>query len=417
MTEQQIELAIHQIKPHPKQEAIKNSQAKRKIIRAGRRSGKTTGIADIAIDYFLDGHRVLYATPTSDQITRFWYEVTTALYEPISNKYFSKNETEHSIEFPNSLQRIRAKTAWNAETLRGDYGDLLILDEFQLMNEDAWGVVGAPMLLDNNGDAILIYTPPSIRTAGMSKAQDPRHAAKLFKEWERRKQAGNERYDTFHFSSHDNPHISKLALAEITQDMSQLAYEQEILALDKDDNPAALFKRKDIDNNRVVRFPELEMIVVGVDPTASSGGDACGIVVDGKSKNHLYLLSDDSLNGSPETWARASVTAYHKWKANYIIAEKNQGGEMVEFTIHQIDANVPVKLIHASQGKEARAEPIVPIYEQGRAHHVGQFALLEDELCQWQHGMPSPNRLDAHVYASSELMLSGGGWARGMGGK
>jgi hypothetical protein len=406
VTDHPIELAIHQIQPHPHQQRIKASRAKRKIVRAGRRGGKTCIAADIALDYFLDGHRVLYATPTSDQITRFWYEVTTALREPIDRKYLDKNETEHSIEVPRTLQRIRAKTAWNAETLRGDYGDLLVLDEFQLMNEDAWGVVGAPMLLDNNGDAILIYTPPSIRTAGMSKAQDPRHAAKLFKEWARRQAEGNARYAAFSFTSHDNPYISKDALAEITQDMSRLAYEQEILAQDKEDNPAALFKRTDIDDHRVTQFPELSVIVVGVDPTTTSGGDECGIVADGEAAEHLYVLSDDSLQGSPETWARAAVTTFHKWHANFIVAEKNQGGEMVEFTIHQIDASVPVKLVHASQGKEARAEPIVPAYEQGRAHHVGLFPFLEDEMCQWQHGMPSPNRLDAHVYAASELLLT-----------
>ena len=102
------------------------------------------------------------------------------------------------IERPGSDQRIRAKTAWNADTLRGDYADLLILDEWQLMNEEAWEVVGAPMLLDNNGDAVFIYTPPSLHSRSTSKARDPRHAAKLFQ----RAQADTTgRWEVFHFTS------------------------------------------------------------------------------------------------------------------------------------------------------------------------------------------------------------------------
>lgn len=105
----------------------------------------------------------------------------------------------------------------------------MILDEYQLTNEDAWEVVGVPMLLDNNGDAVFIYTPPSLRSAGVSKARDPRHAAKLFK----MAQADTTgRWAAFHFTSHDNPFISKEALSEIIKDMSKQSYRQEILAED-----------------------------------------------------------------------------------------------------------------------------------------------------------------------------------------
>lgn len=402
------ELTIHLPKPHQRQVEFIQSPAKRKIIRAGRRGGKTVGAAIIAVEAFLKKRRVLYATPTADQIGRFWHEINTALAEPIAAKIFAKNETEHSIEVPGTLNRIRAKTAWNADTLRGDYGDLLILDEFQLMDEDAWGVVGAPMLLDNNGDAVFIYTPPSIRTAGASKAKDKRHAAKTFK---KAQSDTSGRWQAFTFSSHDNPHISKSALEEITQDMSRLAYEQEILALDKDDNPGALWKRGDLDANRVTRAPELERIIIGVDPSGNKGmsGDACGIVADGVAtigdKKHLYTLEDATISASPEVWARQVVSLYYKLGANLVVAEKNFGGEMVRTVINQIDDAVPVELVSASTGKAVRAEPISAICEQGREHHIGEFSYLEDEQCQWQPGDPSPNRLDAHVWAASKLML------------
>lgn len=400
-------------KPYPQQAAFIESKAKRKVVRAGRRSGKTTGAGTLAVKAFVGGGRVLYAAPTEEQITAFWFEVKRALASSIEAGIFKKNETIHTIELGNTKQRIHAKTAFNAETLRGDYADLLILDEYQLMNEDAWEVVGAPMLLDNDGDATFIYTPPSLRTVGLTKARDPRHAAKLFKKAQADKSG---RWETFHFSSHANPHLSKSALNEIMQDITRLVYEQEILALDKEDNPAALWKRDDIETNRVTSFPALDKIVVGVDPTNTSSGDEAGVIVCGRARlgnvTHLYVLDDASRHGSPREWASAAVAAYHKAEANSIVAEANNGGEMVASVINQVDEHVPVKLVHASRGKATRAEPISAIYEKSpdgdkppRGHHVGTFPLLEDELCQWQPGMNSPNRLDALVWAATELML------------
>jgi phage terminase large subunit-like protein len=118
-------------------------------------------------------------------------------------------------------------------------------------------------------------------------------------------------------------------------------------------------------------------------------------------------MADDSVQGSPDTWARAAVTAYYRFSADCIVAEKNNGGEMVESVIKQVDKNVKIKLVWASRGKATRAEPVAAIAEQGRDHHVGVFPELEQELCMWVQGDPSPNRLDADVWAMTEL--SGGG--------
>jgi len=167
---------IHTRTPHEHQQRFIDSPAKRKVIRAGRRGGKTVGMAIAAVEAFKDGLRVLYAAPTAEQVGAFWYEVKLACHDAIEAKLLYKNESEHIIEVPGTKNRIRAKTAWNADTLRGDYGDLLIFDEYQLMSEDAWGVVGVPMLLDNNGDAVFIYTPPSLHSKSVTKASDPRHA-------------------------------------------------------------------------------------------------------------------------------------------------------------------------------------------------------------------------------------------------
>src|SRR5262245_21726056 len=191
------QVTIHLKRPHAEQLRFMRSEAPRRVIRAGRRSGKTTGLAIYAVEEFLKGERVLFAAPTSEQFMRFWHEVTLALGEPIDAGVFRKNEALHLIERPGTEQRIRAKTAWSADTLRGDYATRLILDEWQLMNEDAWEVVGAPMMLDRAGSiAIFCYTPPSIRSAGVTKAHDPRHAAKLFAAAEADTTG---RWATFHF--------------------------------------------------------------------------------------------------------------------------------------------------------------------------------------------------------------------------
>ncbi len=173
------------------------------------------------------GKRVLYAAPTSEQTDAFWFEITRALSEAISAGAYILNKTERYIERPGTKNRIRAKTAWDADSLRGDWADLIIFDEWQLSNEDAWEVVGAPMLIDNNGDAVFIYTPPSLRSAGVSKAHDPRHAAKMFK-----MALSDPAWAAFHFTSFDNPHISTEGLAAVSKDMSRMSYLQEILAED-----------------------------------------------------------------------------------------------------------------------------------------------------------------------------------------
>jgi hypothetical protein len=390
---------------HKIQQEFIHCKAKRIIIRAGRRGGKTVGVANRAVKRFLAGRRVLYAAPTADQVGSFWTTVTRILAEPIRQEVFYKNEADHYIGLIGTEQRIKAKTAWNADSLRGDYADDLILDEFQLMNEDIWDAVGAPMLLDNNGDAIFIYTPPSIHSRSVNKAKDRQHAAKLFRLFQNEEKKDPTRYRTFHFSSKENPYISKEALADVSRDMTPLAYRLEILAEDVNETPGALWTRKTIEDARVLNAPALDRIVVAVDPSVTSTGDDAGIIVAGQYNDHGYVLADLTVQGSPLTWAEVAVKAYHEYEANKIIAEKNNGGEMVELVIRQVDPDVPVTLVTATRDKHTREEPVAAQYEQGRIHHVNSFSALEDEMCLWLPGDPSPNRMDALVWALTDLML------------
>jgi len=261
VTNLEVKPKVHLNKLHDRQKYIKDSLAKRKIIRAGRRFGKTILAARLAVEALTHGRRILYGTPTGDQLDTFWYEVCWSLQELINAGIYKKNETKHIIEHPGTKARIKGKTCWNADTLRGDFGDLLILDEYQLMNEDTWKKVGAPMLLDNDGDAIFIYTPPSLHSKGVSKAKDPQHAGKLFKS---AKEDKSGRWDAFSYSSMENPYISKDALDNITGDMDADAYRREILAIEDDDdfkgliykcfrNDLQIIKRFDIPKDWPVR--------------------------------------------------------------------------------------------------------------------------------------------------------------------
>jgi phage terminase large subunit-like protein len=180
---------------------------------------------------------------------------------------------------------------------------------------------------------------------------------------------------------------------------------QELYAEMLEDNPDALWKRARIDELRVSVAPELVRVVVGVDPSATAGGDEAGIIAAGTGADgHLYVLGDYSLQGSPAAWAKAAVRCYNAHNADRIIFESNQGGDMVAHVLRTESATVPLKGVHASRGKQTRAEPIAALYEQGKVHHVGCFAKLEDEMCEWTPGdSDSPNRMDALVWALTEL--------------
>lgn len=195
----------------------------------------------------------------------------------------------------------------------------------------------------------------------------------------------------------------------ITKYMGTRLGRQELEAEVLDDTPGALWNRSLIERARVVAPPTLRRIVVAIDPSATSSGDEAGIVVAGLGADqHVYILDDRSLQGSPLEWARAAVAAYHTHRADKLLAESNNGGEMVQVTIQTIAHAPPVTLIHASRGKHTRAQPVASLYEQGKVHHVGAFPTLEDELCSWVEGHTSPNRLDALVWAVTDLVISGG---------
>ena len=183
---------------------------------------------------------------------------------------------------------------------------------------------------------------------------------------------------------------------------------QELLGEDLDDNPTALWRRDEIDRHRRHVLPELVRLVVAVDPavTASDEADETGIIVVGLGADgHGYVLEDRSLRATPDAWGREVVAAFNRHRANAIVVEVNQGGDLVRHLLGTLQGRLPIREVRASRAKVARAEPVAALYEQGKVHHVGSLPGLEDQLCGWTPGNESPDRLDALVWGITELML------------
>jgi phage terminase large subunit-like protein len=229
--------------------------------------------------------------------------------------------------------------------------------------------------------------------------------------------ADPENYERMFLNPHDNAaHLTKEyleALERLPERQRKRFFEGAYI----DDVDGALFSYEVIARARVVEFPlaRCRRVVVAVDPSGAAGqddnhADEIGIVVAGRGDDgHAYVLADRSLRDAPVVWGRTVAQAYHEFGADRIIAEENFGGEMVRFVIRAADAHASVQVISASRGKVLRAEPVSALYEQGLVHHVGRFAVLEDQLCAFTtagyRGEGSPDHADALVFAVTELML------------
>ncbi len=210
-------------------------------------------------------------------------------------------------------------------------------------------------------------------------------------------------------STFDNPYLPKKV-----KDGLRRNYEgtrrglQELYGEILEDSEAFLWNLDNISEHRVKFEPDLRRVVVAIDPavTANDDSDETGIVVAGvDSDGHAYILEDATMKGSPEQWASKAIQMYKFHEADCIVAEVNNGGDMVESVIRAVDENVSYKSVRATRGKVIRAEPAAALYERGKVHHVGILRDLEHQMTNWQPGQDSPDRMDALVWALTELML------------
>lgn len=349
-----VEYRIRLPKYHALQDAFIRSKAKRKVVLAGRRGGKTTGCAALAVEQMLAGHRILEAAPTSDQTRVFWEACKRYLAEPIAAGEVYKNESDRVLEVVRTGARIRTKTAWNADTLRGDYADLLILDEYAEMDPSAWEVVGAPMLLDNDGDAVFIFTPKSRNHA--------------FRMYQRAIADDTGRWEAWHFTSHDNPYLSETALAEITQDMTADMYRQEVLA-EFLESEGAVFRNIAACLTAPQTTPAEHAghhIVMGVDWAKQADYTALSLVC----RDCRTEVARDRFNQIDYHVQRQRLQVLaDRWRVATILAESNSIGEPIIEELQR--SGLPVR------GFETTATSKPPLIES--------LALaFEREECRWQ---------------------------------
>ncbi len=286
-------------------------------------------------------------------------------------------------------------TAFSADEpdrLRGPNHDLAWCDELAAWRyPEAWDMLTFGLRIGDHPRVVVTTTPKPTLLIKNLMTRDDTHVT---------------RGSTFDNSAN----LAPAFLAEVTAryEGTRLG-RQELHAEILDDVDGALWSRDMLDDHRVTETPALTRLVIAVDPAISSTAESAetGIIAVGvDDRQHGYVLHDRTTRGTPHEWAQQAVALYHTLKADRIIAESNQGGDMVKHTLATVDPNAPVRLVHASRGKRTRAEPVAALYEQGRIHHVGAFNDLEDQLCSWVPGEgASPDRLDALVWGFTELLV------------
>ncbi len=370
------------------------------LLLAGRGFGKTRTVAEWVREQAEGGHakRIALVAPTAADardvlvegdsgILRVCPDYCRPVYEP----------SKRRLTWPNGAIAT-TYSADEPERLRGPQHDAAVCDEIAAWRyPDAWDMLMFGLRLGRHPRAVVATTPKPVKLV--------------------RDLVGREGDDVVITRGSTYENRSNLAESFFKQIIRR--YEgtrlgrQELLAELLTDLPGALWQRGLIDELRVREAPYLSRIVVAIDPAASTTekSDETGIIVAGVSENgHGYLLEDLSGQYSPVEWAKRAIAAYHTYKADRIVAEVNQGGDMVEATLRSVDDSVPYRGVRASRGKSIRAEPISALYEQHRVHHVGCFPVLEDQMCAMTIDFDrksmgySPDRLDAAVWAFTELM-------------
>ena len=287
-----------------------------------------------------------------------------------------------------------------ADRLRGPQFDLAFADELAAWNDpqSTWDMLQFGLRLGTRPRWLVTTTPRPIKLLKGLLAREGQDVVVT-------------RGSTFENAANLAPTF--LAAIRARYENTRLG-QQELFAAMLSETPGALWSTEMIERaNEVGKLPDMRRVVVAVDPSgtrgASDDGDSIGIVVAGLGVDGLgYILADRTCKLSPDGWGRVAVKAYHDFKADRIVAERNFGGAMVEHVIRTVDQNIPYREVTASRGKVARAEPIAALYEQGRVRHAHPVIALEDQMLSMTGGGyagdGSPDRLDAAVWALTELM-------------
>jgi len=375
---------------HRAQHEVLACTARFVVLVTGRRWGKTfLGVA-LCYNTALRGGRVWWIAPTYP-MTRVGWRLIQQLAAQIPGSQV--NRADRIVTLPGGGS-IQVRSGHDPDALRGEGLDLAVLDECAYMKSEVWTDAIRPALSDRRGRALFISTP-----------KGGNWFADVFK-YASGKQDGE--WAAFQFRSVDNPYLDPAEIETARAVQSDRLFRQEYLAEILDDVPGALWTRALLDTARVQDVPYLSRVIVAVDPavTATEESDETGIVIAGLgSDGNGYVIDDVSGRFSPDTWARKVDRAYVLHRADRVVAEVNNGGDLVERVLRTVNPTLSYKGVHAARGKYTRAEPIAALYEQGRIYHKGILPELEDQMCSWVPGEPSPDRLDALVWGLTELML------------
>lgn len=387
---------------------------------AGRGSGKTRAGAEFVRDCIKKGYRrIALVAPTNDDFHKVMVTGESGILSCCPPwDYPVYNENKKTLTWPNGGQAF-GYSAEKPNRLRGPQFDAAWTDEIAAWHgsknhkpgetsrrQNTWDMLMYGLRLGNNPRCFISTTPlpvDVIKTL-IESGLDPDKPA----------------YTITRGSTYSNrANLSEQFLSSIVSKYEGTRLgRQELLGELLMDVPGALWTLDMIASARnTTESPEevvnrMQRVVVAVDPSGAASmsdetSDEIGIVVAGKGADDYSVIADRSMKGSPVQWARTAVKAYHEFKADRIVAERNFGGEMVRSVIQNADANIRVDLVTASRGKAIRAEPIALLYERGEVHHVGILGHLEDQLIRMTPGGyigdGSPDRLDAAVWALTEL--------------
>lgn len=380
---------------------IPDTNARYIILRCGRRFGKSVaGSAFIAKKIKAGAKQIGLAGVKHEDI---WKIMVPAILSWFPKKFRDKsniNQQKHMVILPNGCQ-LHTFTS-DAEN-RGMSLEYLWCDEVgswcDSIDEKVkmrFQIIDTAVSSGPHPQTIITSTPKPFT---------------IYKEWQKEIDNNNPDYHLIIGNMNDNPFLSEnyKRIERIKYGSSRFGRQEyfgELLL----DTPGALWTNDMLDKCRANAPESIYRIVLAVDPAASAKGDETGIIVAGLAKDgNVYVLLDASGHYTPDAWANKVNKLFNEYKVDRIIAEKNQGGDMVEYTMKTVNPFLPIKLIHANRGKILRAEPVAALYEQGKVKHINVFNELEHQMMTYtgNNNQQSPDRLDALVYAVSELMLEG----------
>ena len=379
------------------------------VLKAGRGFGKTRVGAETVREWGEDPtERILLVAPVAADVREVMIEGPSGLlscYPPGARPEY--NPSRHLVTFPSGAVGI-TRSADEPERLRGPQFTKFWADELAAWRfaQEAWDEIAFGFRLPTAQLRGVITTTPKPIPVFTDLLKNPATVVTSGSSYDNRANLSDAFYRDV-IAPYEGTRLGR----------------QEILGEVLDDVPGALWKRLMIDATRVrygeVRWDLIVRIVIAIDPAVTVGekADETGIVVAALLRSgHSLILDDLTCKESPLGWARIAVGALFSRKADRIVGEVNNGGDLVESNLRTINPNIPYRSVWASHGKATRAEPVSALYEQGRVHHVGSLAKLEDEMCAFVPGMaakPSPNRMDALVWALTELYALDGKMARG----